>query len=155
MADAPLNWAALLSRQAEVQLRGGLRRPMPDEVAAAYLAEVGELANAAKRDWAWWTKPGDRPTRREDVLAEAADVLHIWLIDANHRRRAMRGELSPHPRYAREPLATLLARLGRGMTSHTPEVLCAVVALYGYAPADLAAAYWQKSEVNLRRWGAA
>ena len=152
-----LNYGDLLKRQAELQRLGGMPKPTRALVKVAQFAEIGELVQTLKPDWAWWTKPGDtREVDREQMLGEAADVLHFALLDdiAADYRECLTFKIEAWEGYDLPKLIGLLEHQSRhsyrgyGVAC----ALCGIIARYGFTPDDLARAYWEKTEENLRRW---
>jgi len=165
-----LNYGDLLHRQAELQRLGGMLMPGVKQARVALLTEVGELAQECKPDWAWWKKPGEHPQAdRERVLAEAADALHFMLLldlaydEDDCLECPDWGNLGHSGAYRDSDAAGILDTLFEGAFDpyvnaipgwDMTDALCALLALYGFTPEDLARAYWEKSEENLRRWAA-
>ncbi|GGI87012.1 dUTP diphosphatase [Deinococcus wulumuqiensis] len=155
-----LNYGDMLKRQAEIQRLGRMPEPQPARIRVAKLAEVGELTQAAKPDWVWWSKSGAAKTvDPTEVLAEAADVMHFTLLETLHcgkpwpESHAHYGQFELENPEVDTPLPELLLALSA--TDHlvrTGSLLCAIIARYGFTPDDLARAYWEKTEVNLERW---
>lgn len=156
-----LNYGDLLKRQAELQRLGNMPEAMLEQVDVALLTEIGELAQELKPDWAWWKKPGSaKEVNRERVLSEAADVLHFALLldlASGHIPSGDCVEITVWHTGQNRPIAWWIMNLlklpedeagGLGIAY----TLCTILARYGFTPADLARAYWEKTEVNLERW---
>lgn len=159
------NYGDLLKRQAWLQEAGAahLGTCTRDQIRVALLTEIGELAQELKPEWAWWKKEGDAgQVDRDKVLSEAADVLHfVLLMDlSEYSGYGWDEDIKPfswwHPDL---PVAAWLTQLGGcvggGDGSNAARIICAIIARYGFTPEDLARAYWEKTEVNLKRWGVA
>lgn len=162
------NYGDLLKRQAWLQEAGAahLGECTRDQVRVALLTEIGELAQELKPEWAWWTKAGDRrEVDRDKVLGEAADVAHFaQLFDLVVKGRTPDGswgEIQGWHVWEFAPPSTV--QMLCDLTDHMDlessglgiiKTLCNLIAPYGFTPHDLAAAYWEKTEVNLKRWGA-
>lgn len=163
------NYGDLLKRQAWLQQAGAahLSECTPDQVRVALLAEIGELAQELKPEWAWWRKKNDsKQVDRDKALGEAADTLHFALLFdlvVMHRSPdGSWGEMGEWATWDTNPpaLPTMLDDLRREMGTVAGGwgitcTLCSIVARYGFTPHDLARAYWEKTEVNLQRWAAA
>lgn len=161
------NYGDLLIQQAELQRLGKMPTPTLTQLRTALFAELGELAQEVKPDWAWWTKAGDRREVDPDkVLNEAADVLHFALLmELQQPCERSTGHLCPMREDRHNPRPMTVDRCIAGIARTAAEGymhagfigsnLCSIVAAYGFTPEDLARAYWEKAEVNLKRWGAA
>ncbi len=158
------HYGDLLKRQAELQTLGKMPMPNVATIRTAAITEVGELAQEVKPDWAWWSKPNaTRTITPERVLSEAADVLHFTLLmhlvmkPAEMLTGELRAWINPRPGHE-YTAADCIASMARTLTDgyigvqFVGSALCTLVSLYGFTPADLARAYWEKSEENLRRW---
>lgn len=155
-----LSYGDLLKRQAELQRLSNMPAASLEQVRVALLTEIGELAQELKPDWAWWSKPGaKKEVDREKVLGEAADVLHFVLLEvivAFGLERACKkyGHYEVRAIITKpDDLAFTVQALAetRGIFEMSA-FLCDILARYGFTPADLARAYWEKTEVNLERW---
>lgn len=165
------NYGDLLKRQAELQRLGRMRTPTQAEVELAVIVEAGEAGQEAKPDWAWWKKLGDKSeVNRPKLLEESADILHflllldLLLIDTDDigSYPVFNTELHAHNWTAANP--TGLVEVVRAALNPAPSAaprglsaaihLCQYLSHYGYIPEDLARAYWEKTEENLRRWAA-
>lgn len=161
------NYGDLLKRQAWLQQAGAAHLGECDiaQIRMALLAEIGELAQELKPEWAWWRKAGDSgQVDRDKTLSESADVLHFaLLLDIRLGVDRSEVEITPwpellYPNYQKHVIDLTYRVLdgadtpwGLCMARH----LCSIVAAHGFSPYDLVAAYWEKTEVNLRRWAAA
>lgn len=163
-----INYGDLLKRQAEIQRLGKMPAPFIRPVRLALRVELGELAQELKRDWAWWKKPGESALDRAKVLAEAADCLHFMLLlDLAYDDEAADcpdwGDMGASGWHRMASTTEILNALFEYVedTENTGipgwemvDPLCELLDNYDYAPRDLAAAYWAKTEENLRRWAA-
>lgn len=162
---ASTHYGDLLKRQAELQTLGNMPPATLEQVRLALRVELGELAQECKTDWAWWKRPGTAPQDPARILQEAADCLHFMLLlDLAHDEDDALtcpdwGELSAFSRNTSvtDLLNILFERVSDPEHTDMPgwemtDVLCALLRRYGFTPADLARAYWEKSEENLRRW---
>lgn len=147
------NYADLLARQAEIQRLGNMPTPTRAALRIAYMTEIGELAQELKPLWAWWKKaPGEQPVDTNRVLSELSDVLHFWLLEAMREGWRVEGDLRPGRRNGQWRMDELLTQLYAPPAWWTPRLLCEIAARFHYTPDDLARAYWEKTEENLRRW---
>lgn len=160
-----INYGDLLARQAELQRLGNMPRPTLAQLRTAFLCELGELAQELKPDWAWWKKPGDAgKVDRAAALLEMADVLHFALLLQLHEGESRRawGDMLPFmASYSPVPsppecLSMMAAHATGGCVSvgYLGNALATIADAYGFKPHDLAAAYYAKTEENLRRWKA-
>lgn len=166
----------LLDRQHFMQLEGlryGQTAPNDLQLHLAYVTECGELNQTLKPLWVWWKKPGmTGDIDRARVLDEAADVLHFALIrqlrehfyepgddlDSDYDRPV--GDLRAHSYhsdlFAKMPTAALSRLTTTGdfqpRVSEIIALLVIVVSAVGATADDLIRAYFDKTEVNLRRW---
>lgn len=158
----------LLDRQKQLQ-EEGVKLGQPREVSfdhlqMAYLDELGELIHELKPKWSWWKKPGGSKTvDPEQVVGEAADLLHFVLINTLERPRLRDRWWVPEDEVMQVEVKDggklawrCLTELARGI----PDLdifftdIAHVMALVGKDVDDLVAEYFRKSEANLKRWNA-
>lgn len=173
----------MLDRQYELQRLGrkmGHQDFDDGQLELAYIAEVGELVQEFKGDWAWWKKPGlTKGVDAAKVLDEASDVVHFALIKelgvgiyyffSNETEEERRDELHWWDKTLRQELETFrfrdLSHLGNltwlvdtgDFALKLNEVLSALAVIVhrvGWTPEDLVKAYYDKTQVNLDRWRA-
>lgn len=127
------------------------------QLSLAYATEVGEFYQCLKPRWAWWSKPGMvQGINPEDLLDEAADVLHFSLISglfyqpAHHLFRL--AALDELERGGWRDAAHFLIKRNTQEPAFVLAALTKILQPFGLSHSDLLTAYEAKALVNIQRW---
>jgi dimeric dUTPase (all-alpha-NTP-PPase superfamily) len=147
------------------------RFPNKQELLMAIVAECGELAQATKGDWCWWTRNGVpfQNRSRDEIADELADILCFLLVgillthhdvlgnnEQAYKTRIQAWESAWASSKPRWMPSSFLAYLIRDSSSYDFVISIAsfvrLARSLGFVQEEVEAAYLRKVEVNKQRW---